>query len=161
MLGRGARAIRVCLASPPPSVPPSHSPSLVESSCRLSPQQQQGKRMSLFNTRRSCWIRWYSLPCAKNRHVRQQERCHCAKPVCGTSLSSAAGLALSSRHVVVDNHLPVLRRANLRPGGVVPRGGFRVHVHDLPVSLVLEQQTRFAVGDDLLGMLYDFVVHSV
>lgn len=79
----------------------------------------------------------------------------------GTSLSSTAGLTLSSRHVVVDNHLPVLRRANLRPGGVVPRGGFGVHVDDLPVSLVLEQQTRFAVGDDLFGLLHDFVVQSV
>lgn len=54
--------------------------------------------------------------------------------------------ALSSRHVVVYYHLSILRGANLRPSGVVARRRFRVDVHHFSVTLVLEQQPRFAVS---------------
>lgn len=54
--------------------------------------------------------------------------------------------ALSSCHVVIYYHLSILRRANLRPGSVVARRRFGVNIDDFSVTLVLEQQSRFAVG---------------
>lgn len=56
--------------------------------------------------------------------------------------------------MVVNHNLSVLRRSNLRPCGVVAGRSLGVDVDDLAVSLVLEQQPRFPVGDDL------FLVHT-
>lgn len=57
--------------------------------------------------------------------------------------------AFSSCHVVVYYHLSILRGANLRPSGVVARRRFGVNVDNFSVTLVLEQQPRFAVGNNL------------
>lgn len=59
--------------------------------------------------------------------------------------------------MVVNDDLPVLRRPNLRPGCVVAGRSLGVDVDDLAVSLVLEQQPRFPVGDDLLVYFVRFI----
>lgn len=51
--------------------------------------------------------------------------------------------------VIVEYHLEILVSLDLGPGGVVRGWGVRVHVHQLPVPLVLEEQANLAVGDDL------------
>jgi len=51
--------------------------------------------------------------------------------------------------VVVEHDLEVLVRLDFCPLRVVARVGLRVHVDDLAVSLVLEEQTGLVVRDDL------------